>query len=138
MGSLGTSPPRLSNIGQLEIAPETVFGTPDTYKYVQQNTQPDMAGLHRQHFPNEAIRGTVDKQHVHIMAPAGMVGLDSSFQTSHYLAGFLGSLPAAADVLAAVNATTGYPLAWILKALLGGQAYVRLVHRAHGPRRLAD
>lgn len=122
MGSLGTSPPRLG-IGELEICQETTFGTPATYKFIQMCGQPDISGIHRQHFPSESLRGTWEKQFTHIMGPSGMVPLESSFQTSHYLSGFLGSLPDAAGILAAYNSTTGYPIAWLLRQLLGGQAY---------------
>lgn len=124
MPTLGTAPIRLS-LGQVEMVQESTFGTDpgSGYKYVEVVEQPDVSGIHRLHVPLDSLRQSVDPVYAHVMAPSGLVDEGATFVTTHYLQGFLGSLPGAADILAAVNASTGYPLAWLFRLGLGGQAY---------------
>lgn len=114
--------------GMLEMGVEAVaFATPAAVmKFIWSNDNPGgLEALHRYMMDDESLRQTLhDRVKIagyenpggyHTLAPG------ASITTRHYLGGFDGNIPGAADYPAAAHATTGFPLIWLLEAILGGK-----------------
>lgn len=117
----------LAKLGRGRIAPESAFDTdPGDEAYVDialvNDGMPEgLPALQRLLVENKALRGHVEGLEA-LIGVEGAVPENSTIKTLIPLAGYSPTPPASgSDIVAAAHATTGYPLAWVLKTLFGAQ-----------------